>query len=229
MRVGLLIALLPSLVQWSAPCSAQSQGPKVGNQASALTPDEIEQLIDALAARNPKPPSESNELAPYEAQIWKAVDALNAQGIRAFPLLISHFDDDRFCCCEDSLASRDTYHRSVGYVCHIIVERQVHKYARWDVRDPRGTPGHAWISVPKGKKDAQTWQVSNLNKRLWELQADTVRRVIRENQERLVSETDAQNRKLCEDAIKANEKLLSDVTKRKTSIPTEPFRPYIGR
>jgi hypothetical protein len=190
---------------------------------------EIERLIDRLASKNPMPKKGSKELSPHEKRIWKSVDELHQFGVRAFPQLIAHFDDARFSFSEDSLSSKAVHHHSVGYLCHEIVDSQVTKYVSWAVGDPRGSPGYGRGIFPRNKKDAEAWWQSNRNKELWELQVANLRFVIAENQELLKSEADARRRKLCEEAIAANERLASEITKDKSPLPSKPFRPYVGR
>ena len=220
-------------VQWPLTAIGQSQRsetrqPKVDDTKSA----DVEHLIDQLASRNPEPPQwkqQSPQAVAREEQIWKAVDRLHEMGLRAFPQLIAHFDDKRFCCLEDSMASDDVHHRSVGFVCWIIVRSQVKKYVPWEGPDPRGLPGYASCTLPSDKKEAESWWKANQTKSLWELQIENVRTVIAENENALKTEKKAYRRKLCEEAIRANERLAADIAKRRSPIPTEPFRPYSGK
>jgi len=190
---------------------------------------EIEQLIDQLAAMNPEPTKGSNDLGDREPHIWDAVDELHGLGLRAFPQLIAHYDDDRYCCCEDSLANRTVYHRSVGDVCQAIVKRQVTIRAPWKNGDPRDVPGYGSSIVPYKKKKALKWWKSNRSRALWELQADNVKAVITANRQRLLTEKDAERRELCERAIRINEELALKLTESMSAIRTKTWRPYSGR
>lgn len=187
-------------------------------------------MIDRLASKNVKPAEGEKGLSPHEERIWKAVDALNGLGVTAFPQLIAHFDDDRFSFSQDRMSGRGIRHESVGHLCWEIVERQVKKRVCWNVADPRGTPGHTGAAiVPCGKEAAEVWWEAHRDKKLWELQAESVRSVISANQKVLASEQDEDRRRVCEDAIRANEELLTKLLRTEAPIPTKPFRPYIGR
>jgi Na+-transporting methylmalonyl-CoA/oxaloacetate decarboxylase gamma subunit len=245
MRTTLFLALLVCLMQGLAPLIARSQEPsqyaprRTVAQSQEASARKIEQLIEQLAAKNPKPREDSRKspakrppkLPPHEPEIWEAVDELHRLGVAAFPQLIAHFDDQRFCCSEDSIAAPEPklYHRSVGYVCQEIVRRQVERHVPWDQRDPRGLPGYSHSIVPRSKKAAQTWWEQNRSKELWELQVDNVNFVVVLNRERLKMEVDPARRALCEAAIRANEELAAELNKSKSPKPGKPFRPHLER
>jgi len=95
--------------------------------------------------------------------------------------------------------------------------------------DPRDSPGYGLGIVPFKKADAETWWQSHHDKALWELQAESVRFVIAAIKKRLKEELAPAGRNLHEEAIRINEQLAADFEKRRPSMPTDPFRPYIGR
>lgn len=189
----------------------------------------IEKLIDQLASNSAKPVQGSNRRAPREAEIWAAVDELHGCGTAAFPYLIAHFDDERFSYSEESPATTRVYQASVGRLCGKIVERQINKYVPWKLPDPRGTPGYGMAIVPQDKAQALEWWKANQNRKLWELQADSVRVVLDENRKRQLTEGDETRKRHAADAIQANEELLARLLQTEVPLPTKPFRPYASR
>jgi hypothetical protein len=186
----------------------------------AATPVErskkIEQLIDRLA--------EKRADVAGRKDVFQAADELLELGTEAFPQLIDHFGDSRRSFDEDDPTSENVYHRSVGQLCYRLVVDQVRKYRPWNIPDPRGTPGWSGSIVPNNAKE---WWEANKGKALWELQADSVRRVIAENKDPKWFKFDSEERhKLADEAIRANEELLKQLTESKTPLPTTPIRPW---
>ncbi len=199
-------------------------------EAPSENADKVKALIDQLAAINPKPQG-FRDLGKHEPQIWNAVDQLHNLGTVAFPFLIEHFDDDRYCCSEDHMSDSRGYpvvRRSVGSVCRTLIGDQVRVCIPWD-GDQRGTPGYNVSIVPHGKNEALEWWLLNQDKALWELQSDNVRLVIDMNRQRLRTENSPEYTALCEKAIRANEQLELELKQNKKPITREPWRPYIGR
>jgi hypothetical protein len=224
MRAKLLIVILCCTI---LPQVAWSADPATNKGTSAT---KIENLINRLVATAAEPNKESRDCRPPATRICQAVDELHALGVEAFPHLIAHYDDERYCCCEDSLASDEVYHLTVGDVCRIILERQVRTFVPWKVADPRGTPDFSGSSaVPPNKKEAQAWWEANDKQALWQLQAAHVTRVIAANRKHLGQEQNIESRQKCEAAIEANEKLLQELTTKQTPVAKQPWRPYIGR
>jgi len=219
-----ILALLTSLLQGVSGLNAEPSAP-----AAVPAPAQIEALIDQLAARMPEPTRGSRDLGHHEERIWKVVDALTQLGTSAFPQLIAHFDDPRFCCTEDAMASDDVYHRSVGYACRRILISQVHRQAAWPGPDPRSSPGYGRGIVPLKKTDAEAWWQLQCDKTLRELQAENARFVVAALKERLKEDLVPARRNLHEEGIRRNEQLVADLEKRPSAMPTNPFRPYIGR
>lgn len=218
MELGILLIVLSG----AAVCSAQQARDADGEKKIAA-------LIDQLAAKAERPPVESQKVV-NEGKVWAAADALHKLGVRAFPQLIEHFDDERFCFSQDSLSESKTHQQSVGQLCRQIVSIQVDMRIGWrGVRDPRGTPGAGSSLVPHEIEAVQAWWERNQHKQLWELQVDSIRSVVELNRKRLESETDAENLRMCREAIQANEDLIAKLTKEEKPEPTKPFRPYIGR
>lgn len=229
MRLFLFFALLLLFGLGPAQCTAQvpaRRNPVTGRPRSDL---ELESLVNLLASRIPAPALGSSNLPPAEPRIWAAVDALHEQGVHAFPVLIKHFDDQRYCCCEGDLTKREITYRTVGYVCHRIVELQVGKQVAWKTSDPRRTPGIAGLNVPNRQQTATEWLKTQAGKQLWELQQNSIQRVIKHNEARLAESPDAETRKLCEECIAANQGLASILSTTRVPLPTSPFRPHIER
>lgn len=208
-------------------CSGADSDVPPARQCDAKT-DTIARLIDQLASSNSTDDGRLAAAATNDPRIWKSVDALYALGIEAFPQLIAHFDDDRYSFEEDALSSNKKYRVSIGRLCWTIVDRQVTKYVAWKVADPRGTPGSGLSSVPSTRRDAEAWWEVNRRKPLWELQCDSIRRVIAANRERLQSEK-AEDRLHAQEALLANQQLLAELSSKQTPIPTKPFRSYRAR
>lgn len=216
---GCLVFCIVAWILLLAPVPAPADEPATG---PAEKGKKIEQLIDQLAG------SKSDK--QRESGVFKAADELLKLGTDAFPQLIEHFDDKRYSFDEDSLATDDVYQHDVGELCYRLVKAQVKKYRPWKYPDPRSTPGYAGSIVPPDKDDAKAWWEKNKKKALWELQADSVRRVIEDNKNPRWFRFDSEERhKLADEAIRANEELLKQLTETKTPLPTGPVRPYHGK
>jgi hypothetical protein len=182
----------------------------------------IQQLIEQLAG--------SKSDRQRKNGVFKAADELLKLGTDAFPQLIEHFDDKRYSFDEDSMAADDVYQYDVGELCYRLVVKQVKVYRPWKQADPRGTPGYSGSIIQPDKDDAKAWWEKNKKTALWELQADSVRRVIEKNKNPRWFKFDSEQRhKLADEAIRANEELLKQLTETKTPFPTGPVRPYHGK
>lgn len=199
-----------------------------------LLDKQINDLIDSLASHYEKPNVDSRERVPAEPAIWRAVDELIAIGPRAFPLLIDHFDDERFSFTEDCVScersENPVFKRTVGHLCYMIVRSQVQRYESWEGPDPRDSPGYSECVVPHEKERAVQWLQSSAGKSLWEMQYDNIRFVILENHKMLEKQTMTQNdRDLCIEAIAKNEELLELLKVNRSHLLTKPIRPSSDR
>jgi hypothetical protein len=233
-RAALWIVTVASL---SLSSSAEEPG-----TISKDSKQKIETLIDKLAAKRPKPVSvkdpkhhverlkKPDVFIPLEDDVAAAADELLKLGTQAFPYLIDHFDDDRYSFMEHDPTSEEVYVWPVGEYCFRLVRAQVMKYRPWQVADPRGTPGYSDSIVPHDKKTALEWWEKNKTHALWELQADSVQLVIKENENpRYFTFKRDERLKLAKAAIKANETLLKQLSESKTPLPTKPVRPYVDK
>jgi hypothetical protein len=164
----------------------------------------------------------------------KAIDDLHKLGVSAFPGLLSHFNDERFCMEEDKMSAppwdRTKYQRSVGFVCRQIVERQIRHYVRWeDEPDPRFFPGYSTTFIPFEDEAIKAWWERNKNKELWELQSDFIDLVVEENRKRLSALAQGAIRDKCLRAIEKNVELAASIRSEKKSLESKPFRPYRDR
>jgi hypothetical protein len=234
-RLAGMIALRPLLLFLALSvigCNTNKKSPEIS--VSGTSDKRINELIDALASQHSKPNVDSRERVPMEQAIWDAVDALFAEGVRAFPLLCEHFDDSRFSFSEDFISSgpgmNPVAHRTVGYLCYRIVRDQVQKYESWEGRDPRESPGYFTCVVPFEKAQAMDWLRSSKGKSLWELQIDNLNLVIAENQALSANKDMAPDDKdLCSYAIEKNNELIGILKVNRSHLLTKPIRPYCGR
>lgn len=219
MRGVLLLSLWVSLGDVSTVLAQADSGKK-----SAKTPD---YWVDRLASKHPKPAPGAR--APYEQEVWDAVDALHELEASAFPVLIAHFNDARYSFTQDSLSGDDdqsTRRETVGFLCRQIVQRQVQKRVVWS-GDPRGTPGYSECVVPDDVQDALTWWNKHRDQALWQLQIANILYVIDLNAD--LARSDPRQRDLCEENIRANKALIDQLTASRTPLPTKPYRPYRGK
>jgi hypothetical protein len=223
------IAVLMLTVLFGGSRSGHGQSEPLSTERPKSEQADVAGLIDQLKSKRRKPSDRARGALATEESVWTAVDALMEMQDRAFPELISHFDDSRYSYSERSPVTDEIYHRSVGYLCREIVRRQVTKYVPWITRDSRGTPGTGKSAIPITKQEAQVWWSENQDKPLWVLQVESIRRAIAENRVRLEAEEDARRIELCKDAILSNEKLAESLIATETALPTKPFRPYSGR
>jgi len=139
----------------------------------------VRRLIEGLGNKDVKMKGWIDSSRPYliipktfdwelQKHIGENVEKLVAMGMDAFPELIAHLDDQRFCGYWET-AEVGPIH--VGPICEEIMERQVEPF-HYDVHAPIII---AWVpqTLPRGKKtDWEAWWKKNKDKSLRELQIE---------------------------------------------------------
>jgi hypothetical protein len=117
--------------------------------------------------------------ARYDYEAQKTVKAawieLTKMGTAAFPLLVEHLDDQRYCDSRD--LAGDMYNFTVAAACRCILRDQLEPYH--DFLGGRTGLEHleeySYVHEVIGNKDtARTWLASHRNQQLWELQAEAI-------------------------------------------------------
>jgi hypothetical protein len=149
----------------------------------------IRTLINGLGNKNVTINWE-NESEPYlilpddfdwkiQEHVSENIEELFQIGKDAFPELIAHMNDTRFCGFRVGAVDSP---RKVGQICDCIIEQQIDVF-EYDVYAPIV---HSWLPHPfyemirdkDGRSDAEEWWKSNRHKSLRELQIEAARKAI---------------------------------------------------
>jgi hypothetical protein len=139
-------------------------------QAAEPTEAEIKDLIEQLASKNERPleypevktarhepvyPKNYDNAA--QQKVWVAYHQLKAIGPRSYPLLMEHFDDQRYSLTGD-LGSHDG-NRNVGYLCRWIFQNQVSpfnsKVTGEGYNTGEGPPRQNEVPGPRGSRPSR--------------------------------------------------------------------------
>jgi hypothetical protein len=118
-RIGMILVRLILLVAVAAGCVE-----------AAPSRSEIVSLIDQLVSPNSQPKIDAPD-AIYpngfdkaaQGRVNDAFNKLTEIGLPAFPYLQARFGDERYCFTRDAGPAEENY--SVGYVCKLIIDRQL--------------------------------------------------------------------------------------------------------
>ncbi|MCY2987152.1 MAG: hypothetical protein NTY19_04690 [Planctomycetota bacterium] len=193
----------------------------------------IETLIDKLASENDRPQAVRDKTGrrttvfpsgwseEKQDAVFRAADELVKMGVRAFPQLIEHFDDDRYSYSHEALnaapGDRVYYNENVGRHCRKIVREQLHKYEIWG--EPLSGFGPTRWGPPgfDNNDAARRWWEQNKDKPLWRLQADALQWAIDVETEYREQKHDERGL----DAIRADKELLRRLIETEEAIPTD--------
>ena len=156
-----------------------------------LTEQEIRALIDKLVSPNPKPITGDGDyrLPPgfdreKQKLVRKAVCDLESLGPRAFPFLIDHWDDKRYCLTVSEGINGYCRNQTVGETCEMIVFNQIQPFGKWQGINDAGLK-YVWrpdypVHFLSSKKDAKKWCEERKCKTLAEIQLEVLDWVIAE-------------------------------------------------
>ena len=147
-----------------------------GRVASGRSEDDMEALVEQLASPNRVPPiGPKIGFVPrdfdfdWEKQrkVHSAMDELVNMGTRAFPALVRHLEDKRYC---TTLSYSTWVHRSVGEICALILSMQLEVYTWFDEKPDKG-----YVAFHLGDpKRRELWLKEHGSKSLAELQAEVL-------------------------------------------------------
>ena len=195
-RLVLPILLLSFANRYTVPVLGQ-QPPSGGNPNSRVanpSPEakaDARSLVEALVNRNPAP----HLVGPEHCQpifdktfdwaenqrVWDAVPVLIRRAESAWPELVRHLDDDRYCMTLESW-SGFTYNWTVGKMCHEIVSRNMAEAYYRNIR-PLTKIVHLRLSRPEVANNTtmlKSWCQKRSAKRLYELQIESCQWAITE-------------------------------------------------
>jgi hypothetical protein len=176
----------------------------------APTDAQIKALVDQLASENsarPKddgkntPPRPTKEYFEKQRKVDEAARKLVEIGPRAFPFLIDHWNDDRYCMTIGGISVLENH--SVGQISRQIVEDQLNLGGFQ--KEPKGTTirdRRRPLFDLGEQKQARTWWEKNKKKTLAEMQVD------------VLDWTIAEEAKISEKISDAERAYLTDLRKR---------------
>jgi hypothetical protein len=162
LALGIALSAMPLF-----PCSLQ---------AAELTDVEIKSLIEQLASTNERPraypevqegpdavyPKNYDKAA--QEKVWAAYRQLKAIGPRSYPLLMEHFEDQRYSLTGD-LGSVEG-NRNVGYLCRRIFQNQVSPFNKKVIGEGyntgEGPPRQNVVPGPRGSRPSRPDFVEHL-------------------------------------------------------------------
>ena len=194
---------------------------RVGRGTSAQQTVQTRQLIEALVTRNPSPTLTSkglifdpkyDRLAAHRA--WEAVPRIVSHVEEAWPLLVGHLDDERYCLTVRPLLSGGAPQNwSVGKMCHEIVARNLSEaYLRNLAPITKSVYlTMVWPNVARDAKKLKIWCDARKDKELYELQIEMCQWAITEVPN--LRKTPLQTRRTWSRAIEAEIRSLQESKK----------------
>jgi hypothetical protein len=165
--------------------------------AASAKQKRIHDLVESLASTSGEPVRRKEGGAEYFAfpanfnwnayqRISKTIGELAALGLEAFPELVAHAGDARFCCLVDGFVVPER--RTVGDVCEAILNSQVEVYdyaiTREDRMIPSSLPGRYFGDSTQSAAD---WWEKNKTKSLLEMQILAAENALRVTKNRKAS------------------------------------------
>jgi hypothetical protein len=152
--------------------------------AAGETADDPRSLIDALADRNPAPKligDADDPVAVFDPKFdwdeydraWRAIPALVHHAESAWPELVRHVDDERYCTTFESV-SGDTHNWTVGDACRSIIGRNLSQ-AYYQNLQPESVLIYSrfrWPDLWNDRKQFNAWFEARRKKKLYELQIE---------------------------------------------------------
>ncbi len=163
------------------PCFAQQTGRK-GEKSGPDARADPRALVESLASRNRPPKHVGEEHDPIfdprfdwteDARLWVAIDSVAKHAEEAWPELVSHLGDDRYCVTYESFSEYND-DLTVGDVCREIVIRNLASGYFESVKPDRKVP-HLRLSHPDFLPESRTlkeWCEERRGKKLYELQIE---------------------------------------------------------
>jgi hypothetical protein len=139
-------------------------------------------LVEALANHNPPPSFKEPDLQPIfdkkfalaeSNRVWKAIPVFISHAEEAWPELIKHLDDKRYCITIQSMDG-SIYNLTVGKVCREIVGRSLSEAYYRNLRpEMRVIYGRLrWPEIAHDPKKLKLWCQERSKKKLYELQIE---------------------------------------------------------
>lgn len=178
-------------------------------------------LVEALANRNAAPAfagrwhypafDERYDWREYQ-RVWSAIGALLRHAEHAWPDMVNHLDDDRYCITLLETDSDYTYNWTVGDMCRAVIADNLSEAYYRNLKPGLQivwarlrTPG-----IARDKKTLKAWCEERRNKRLYELQIEMCHWAITELQKRDIPRVSDLRSKAWEAAIEAEIESLRD-------------------
>ena len=153
-------------------------------ESPAMKPSDARAAVEALANRNPAPnltgPDNSRPIFAEkfdwseDKRVWDAVPALVRHAEEAWPVLVKHLDDDRYCIALETAESGFTCNWTVGDMCREVVARNLAEAYYQNLR-PLTQLVAARMSRPeiaRDKKKLKAWCEEQSKKKLYDLQIE---------------------------------------------------------
>jgi hypothetical protein len=115
-----------------------------------------------------------------EKRVHETWDRIIAEGISAFPYLISYYDDNRFS-IEPRYANKTSVSMdyTVGLVCRDMLQSQIEPFGNDAIRHSKDRPSYT-VNFLYIKKDALVWLKTNGEKTLYDIQLEALKWTIAE-------------------------------------------------
>jgi hypothetical protein len=175
----------------TVPNKETTESQNMNNTSTSKIKDELRALVEALANKNQPPKHMDNERhTPIfdkdfdwieNQRVWNAIKTLIEREEDAWPEIVSHLDDERYCI---TITSESGYHYSfsVGDMCRDIIGRNLSRaylqrmkpffeitYARYQ-----------WPEIARDKKALKSWCAQRSKNNLYELQIEMCEWVLNE-------------------------------------------------
>jgi hypothetical protein len=194
---GLAILLLLVAHCCAIPVLGQQPASSERHESRIVKPSEkasvdVRALVEALANRNPvpnlvgkdhpKPIFEKKVDWLEDDRVWMAIPVLVRNAEDAWPEMVKHIDDQRYCITLETTESGITYNWTVGDMCRYIVAGNLaaayHRNLRPLTEQARARLG--WPKVARDRKKLKAWCEERSKKQLYELQIDSCQWAITE-------------------------------------------------
>lgn len=195
------ILLLAGIVCFSVDVTGQERKPTMQESPTAdpLVDEEIDAraMVEALANHNAPPKLVDTRHFPIfdpkfdwqeDNRVWEATELLIRRAEAAWPELVSHLDDKRYCITLRSFSGY-TYTWTVGDMCGRIISKNLCKayyqtlQASFGARNVNARNVHSRMSlprIPRGTKTLKEWCEDRSKKKLYELQIELCEWAIQE-------------------------------------------------
>ena len=164
------------------PCSAQESERRAGVGKVGKSSAGAREIVEALANRN-HPPKHVGEFhepifdAKFDwredERVWDALDLATKHAEEAWPELVKHLNDDRYCVTYESF-SEYTYDFTVGRVCRVIILRSLSAgyFSGVEWRTKKAYLTMETAGFLRDPKTLKAWCEKRRDKKLYELQME---------------------------------------------------------